>query len=173
MDNFKYNIGSMVNNWTIISDVFRNKWNKKSVICKCTCGTIQQHELSKLFFTKECRKCYIKSKEKSKKEIIEYKRFWNTQKKYNINKEQFIELWNKQNGKCAICNKNMTMPENKRRQIMSCVSIDHNHKTNITRELLCSSCNKGIGHFDENIDILQQAINYLKKHEKISVNTSN
>jgi hypothetical protein len=67
----------------------------------------------------------------------------------------------------------MTMPENKRGQIMSCVSIDHNHKTNITRELLCSSCNKGIGHFDENIDILQQAINYLKKHEKISVNTSN
>jgi hypothetical protein len=40
-------------------------------------------------FAKCCRKCYIKSKEKSLDEIKEYRRFWHTKKKYNITKEDF------------------------------------------------------------------------------------
>lgn len=168
----KFKIGTVINSWTVISEIFRNKWNKKSVTCKCSCGKVKDHELSALHTITTCRKCYFKSREKSKYQISEYKRFWNTKKKYNIDKDTFLKMWERQNGKCSICGKLMTNPESKRGQKMSCVSIDHNHSTNIVRELLCYSCNKGIGHFNENPIILLNAINYLKKHEKVSISTS-
>ena len=41
--------------------------------------------------------------------------------------------------------------------------IDHNHKTNVVRGRLCNHCNRGLGHFLDNIDILKKAIKYLKK----------
>lgn len=173
MYNFNYTIGSKINDWVVISNVFRNKWNKKTVTCKCTCGTIQNHELSKLLFTEKCRKCYLKSKEKSKEEIREYKRFWNTKKKYNIDKEDFERMWKHQRGKCAICGVSMTFPENRVGQALSCVAIDHNHSTNTVRDLLCFSCNKGLGYFKENINFLKKSIKYLNKHEKASINTNN
>ncbi|MFA6570781.1 MAG: endonuclease VII domain-containing protein [Bacteroidota bacterium] len=173
MYNFEYTIGSKIHNWTVMSDVFRNKWNKKSIICKCTCGTIQNHELSKISFTKWCRKCYIKSKEKSKEKISEYRRFWGTKKKYNVDKEVFLKMWEHQKGKCAICENDMIMTQATKGQSLDTVSIDHNHKTKRTRGLLCNRCNKGIGSLRENVEILEKAIKYLNKHEKISFNPVN
>ena len=41
--------------------------------------------------------------------------------------------------------------------------VDHNHKTNVVRGRLCNHCNRGVGHFLDNIDILEKAIKYLKK----------
>jgi hypothetical protein len=41
--------------------------------------------------------------------------------------------------------------------------VDHNHKTNVVRGRLCNHCNRGLGHFLDNIDILEKAIKYLKK----------
>ena len=35
-------------------------------------------------------------------------------------------------------------------------------KTNKIRGLLCSNCNRGLGHFKDNIDILKSAIKYLE-----------
>jgi len=41
--------------------------------------------------------------------------------------------------------------------------IDHNHKTNVVRGRLCNHCNRGLGHFLDNMDLLELAIKYLKK----------
>lgn len=173
MDNLNFKIGAKMNNWTIISEIYKNKWGKKSVTCECICGMVQNHELSKLPYTKCCRKCYIKSKEKSLDEIKEYRRFWHTKKKYNITKEDFERMWTHQEGKCAICGISMTYPEHKIGQELTCVAIDHNHSTNKNRELLCFSCNKGLGYFKENLEIFKNAIKYLNKHEEVSINTNN
>lgn len=43
--------------------------------------------------------------------------------------------------------------------------IDHCHKTNKFRGLLCSNCNSGLGLFKDNIERLQKAIEYLDMFE--------
>jgi len=75
-------------------------------------------------------------------------------RKYKITLEQYNELFEKQNGRCAICKQKPT----KRR-----LDVDHNHKTGKVRGLLCLACNAGIGQLDDDINILQEAINYLKE----------
>ena len=41
---------------------------------------------------------------------------------------------------------------------------DHDHVTGAGREWICDSCNTGLGRFKDDIDLLQVAIDYLKKH---------
>ena len=44
--------------------------------------------------------------------------------------------------------------------------VDHNHATGKVRKLLCHDCNTMIGKAKEDIQILESAINYLKKHKE-------
>ena len=39
--------------------------------------------------------------------------------------------------------------------------VDHNHKTNKVRGMLCNHCNRGLGHFRDNQKTLLKAIEYL------------
>jgi DNA-directed RNA polymerase subunit RPC12/RpoP len=41
--------------------------------------------------------------------------------------------------------------------------VDHDHKNEKYRGLLCNHCNRGLGHFRDNPEILQKAIDYLNK----------
>jgi hypothetical protein len=41
--------------------------------------------------------------------------------------------------------------------------IDHCHTTNLIRDILCYACNHSIGHFKDNIENIQRAIDYLLK----------
>ena len=41
---------------------------------------------------------------------------------------------------------------------------DHNHETKISRGWICSSCNKGIGMFYENVKLMRAAIKYIEKN---------
>ena len=43
--------------------------------------------------------------------------------------------------------------------------LDHCHQTEVYRGHLCSSCNRGIGLLGDDIEGVQQAVNYLKKVE--------
>lgn len=69
---------------------------------------------------------------------------------YNISLEEFNKLYKQQNGKCLICKKSEKT-----------LCVDHNHQTNKIRGLLCNNCNTGLGLFQDNINILTSAINYL------------
>ena len=44
--------------------------------------------------------------------------------------------------------------------------IDHCHKTEAFRGWLCHSCNRSLGGFDDNIEIMYRAIEYLKGNYK-------
>lgn len=75
-------------------------------------------------------------------------------RKYNLTPDQFQEMHSKQSGKCAIC---LVVPSDG-------LVIDHNHKTNVVRELLCNRCNPAVGMIGENPDIARKIVDYLAKH---------
>ena len=65
----------------------------------------------------------------------------------------YEELLGEQAGACAICG----LAETTGRRL----AIDHDHKTGRIRGLLCSNCNRGIGHLKDDTRLLSKAIEYL------------
>jgi RNase P subunit RPR2 len=61
---------------------------------------------------------------------------------------------------CPICKK-PSIP-----YVTANLVIDHDHDTGNAREWICDSCNTGLGRFKDNIELMQEAIKYLKKHAK-------
>ena len=43
--------------------------------------------------------------------------------------------------------------------------LDHCHKSTKNRGILCLYCNSGIGYFRDNIEIMQKAIEYIRKYQ--------
>lgn len=78
--------------------------------------------------------------------------------KYGITLKIYDDMLNNQNAKCAICN---IQPDYGR----GLLHVDHCHDTGKIRQLLCHHCNCALGGFRDNVEILKNAINYLKKHK--------
>ena len=66
-------------------------------------------------------------------------------------------LWEKQEGKCAICK----IQEKKLTKILC---IDHNHTTGKIRKLLCKDCNSALGLLKENLSTIKKIINYINNY---------
>ena len=73
--------------------------------------------------------------------------------RYGITLEQYNQLFKNQNGVCAICGNK----EERYKHLM----IDHNHKTNKVRGLVCTKCNLALGYMEDNIYKIQNMIKYL------------
>jgi hypothetical protein len=78
------------------------------------------------------------------------------QVKWGLTTKMYQAMSKSQKHRCAICG----CKKNGKH-----FAVDHCHKTEKIRGLLCSSCNLAISHFKENIAILKNAILYLKKHQ--------
>ncbi len=79
---------------------------------------------------------------------------------YGITLDEYDTMILSQNGVCSICGKEETVVMRGARQSLS---VDHCHSTNRIRGLLCSKCNRGLGAFGDDIDIMVSAISYLKQ----------
>lgn len=77
---------------------------------------------------------------------------------YGITEKEYKSLLKIQENKCAICHQEFGKLFTNRPQ------IDHNHKTEKTRGLLCNSCNLILGYSKENPTILKSAIRYLSRN---------
>ena len=80
-------------------------------------------------------------------------------RKYNLTIEKYKEMLIEQNYKCKICE-----IEEVNAGKLGLV-VDHSHKNNLVRSLLCNSCNTLLGYAKEKIEILDKAKEYLKFHE--------
>ena len=88
-------------------------------------------------------------------------KYWNKKgglkRSFGITIEVYNSMFNSQNGKCAICG-------NPNQSKMRSLTVDHDHKTGKIRMLLCDMCNKGLGFFGDDIELMEKAIEYLKYH---------
>lgn len=90
------------------------------------------------------------------KEKISQKAKWYRRKaEFNFTKEDYYKMLSQQQGVCAICH--AAPPPNK------LLYIDHNHKTQKVRGLLCQHCNSGLGMMRDNITICRNAALYLEQ----------
>ena len=80
-------------------------------------------------------------------------------KRFGITFEQLEEMYVKQNGRCAICNLEFVH----RRQL----HVDHDHTTGVVREILCNKCNPGLGFWNDDIELMEKAIAYIRKWKTI------
>ena len=65
-------------------------------------------------------------------------------------------MYEAQDGRCAICGSAEVKQGNSKY-----FHVDHDHETGAVRSLLCAMCNKGLGCFEDNPLLLQQARDYL------------
>lgn len=72
-----------------------------------------------------------------------------------IDSERYAFLFTLQKGCCAICGRHHSAF--KRR-----LAVDHCHKTNKVRALLCAACNAGLGAFQDSPELLRKAANYIE-----------
>lgn len=101
---------------------------------------------------------YHKHYYKKNKVLVSEKTRNNTLKRlYGISLKQYNTMLEKQDSRCACCG--IGAEFQKRR-----LAVDHNHTTGKIRELLCTKCNTIIANADESIEVLQLAIEYIKKH---------
>ena len=88
---------------------------------------------------------------------IVYKKSWRKRGVPAAIREQILTS---QNGLCKICSTDLT---NKK------TCVDHDHLTNLIRGILCDGCNCGLGHFDDSVKLLTNAIGYLLNYEESKV----
>jgi len=76
---------------------------------------------------------------------------------YGITLDDYNKMFNAQEGKCAICQKHQN-------ELKQTLYVDHDHKTNKVRSLLCKNCNVALGYYEKYDTNKFEA--YLKKHKE-------
>ena len=111
----------------------------KSTKCVNNCGRERMRDRS------ECSKCC------------------HLRRRYDLLWHEVEEMMIAQDHCCAICRTPIEFSQGNKLGKHSAV-IDHNHSTKETREILCVSCNLGIGYAQEDVFTLERMIHYVKKH---------
>lgn len=105
-----------------------------------------------------CKPCwYVLTKSKlsggSREKYLRMRRNGHLVRKYGITADEYDRRLDEQGGGCKICGKIL--------QRVS-LAVDHNHKTGKVRGILCENCNRGLGMFKDDPNLLRSAIEYLE-----------
>lgn len=79
---------------------------------------------------------------------------------FGIGSTEYDAKLKEQDGLCAICGEPETTVRKGR---ILPLNVDHNHATGAVRDLLCGSCNRGLGKFRDQPSLLRKAASYLEK----------
>jgi len=85
----------------------------------------------------------------------------NLMKDFGINADQYDSMLKEQKYVCAICKK----PDICDRDL----AVDHCHTTKKVRGLLCTNCNMALGKFQDDLQNLLNAVEYLKREYNVPV----
>lgn len=75
---------------------------------------------------------------------------------YGLSREDYEEMSSHQGHVCKICGKDNGSMR---------LAVDPNHKTGKVRGLLCNTCNRALGFFEEDPKRIQRAIDYIQKYQ--------
>jgi hypothetical protein len=109
------------------------------------------------------KKYYQKNKEKIlKRQKENHKKYPHKRKNYSlkygygITLDDYNKMFKQQKGKCAICKRHQN-------DLTRTLCVDHNHKTNQVRALLCVTCNTDVSVVENR---LKEMLTYLNKYRK-------
>lgn len=114
------------------------------------------------YYCKSCACTSSRSHYKKRKDLPEVRKAARDsycKNKYGISLEQYQERLAAQNNECVICRVKLLASG-------SGTHLDHSHKTGKLRAFLCTNCNRGLGHFKDNPELLSKAAEYLDTHNK-------
>lgn len=129
-----------------LTDFWKDRRRKGGLIAQC----------------KECRKARFN--QYRNRSGYNLKRYWSDPqgererhliRKYGVTLADYDRMFAKQDGKCAICKKTQERA----------FDVDHCHKTGRVRGLLCTSCNRMIGHGGDSAERLLAGASYLAEAE--------
>lgn len=110
--------------------------------------------------THHSRKSYeSRRKYESPAKRYEYARRQMLRKKYGLTVEEYFALSEAQGNVCKICKQ----PELRQYRMLH---VDHCHRSNRVRGLLCTQCNTALGKFYDDPELLKSAMAYLEAHEQ-------
>lgn len=112
----------------------------------------------KLGYLTECRSCRSATFRESYNTDPQ-KRDQQYRKKYGITVAEYEEMFAAQQGCCMICNR----PDVGGKRL----NVDHDHDTGQARGLLCRACNRGIGMFGDDPELVMAAADYLLKFKDV------
>ena len=103
------------------------------------------------------RDWYYQNKEKAREQQLKSYR----QRTYGVSQDEYMEMLEEQDYVCAICGKPecLVNPSGETRPL----SIDHCHDTGKVRGLLCNRCNILLSRARDSVEILANAIEYLRR----------
>lgn len=100
------------------------------------------------------RLCGVKAwKRANPEKRAKYRRSNNLKRKFGISVEEYDRRFKEQGGGCAVCGRT-----DKRR-----LAVDHDHKTERVRGLLCVRCNIALGNVQDDTEVLRLLIEYLER----------
>ena len=122
-----------------------------------TCHPDRRHHAKGL-----CRSCYFRPKQRERYKnvagVAEQSRRYKLKTKYGITPEEYVRLFEKQNGACAVCGR-----VGPGRSNVQTLYIDHNHATKKIRGLLCHDCNSAEGYLHGNPVVARRLAEYLER----------
>lgn len=82
-------------------------------------------------------------------------------RKFGITIENYRIILDQQDGKCLICLRSAADFPGQR-----WLAVDHCHATGQIRGILCHSCNRAVGLFQDNPDLMIKAAQYVQRFKK-------
>jgi hypothetical protein len=113
-----------------------------------------------------CKKCALAKQRKWHNEKSHLEEYRNRRRSsymkmnYGITLEERTKLLERQQHQCAICKTELKTQGTH-------THTDHCHTTGNVRGILCTNCNRGLGHFKDSVENLRAAIEYLSRTESV------
>ena len=84
-------------------------------------------------------------------------------KRFGIDNTVYEQMLQDQDERCAICHEKCIAKTIN--GVQKSLAIDHCHRTGKIRGLLCTRCNTALGLFEDNLEKIKAAIDYLEKYQ--------